>query len=357
MPKEERSSPRLITYREAINEALSQAMEHDPKVLVYGLDVPDHKRIFGSTVGLLEKFGPLRCFGAPLCEEALMGFGLGAALNGLRPVNIHIRVDFLLLATNQLINMVSNFHYTTGGKLKVPLTIRAIIGRGWGQGMQHSKTLHSLFAHIPGLKVVMPTTPADAKGLLLAAIWDDNPVIVLEHRWLYDATGEVSLNPDQAIIPLGQARILRKGEDLTVVATSWMNVEALQAAEILERVQGVSIEIIDPRTISPLDHEIIINSVEKTKHLIVADLDWLPCGFSAEVTARVQEVLFGRLQSPITRLGFAFSPCPTTRPLENQFYPNALSIIREVEKKLNLPLTDLSREEFYSYEKKFKGPF
>lgn len=345
---------RKISYCEALNEAMFQEMERDPTVFVYGLGVPDHKRIFGSTAGLLEKFGSERCFDTPLSEDAMTGFGLGAAINGMRPIHIHIRVDFLLLAMNQLANMVSSYNYTSAGKMKVPLVIRAIVGRGWGQGIQHSKSMYSVFAHIPGLKVILPTTPRDAKGLLISAIRDDNPVIFIEHRWLYWQENEVPKEP--YTIPLGDANVLREGEDITVVATSWMNVEALKAAEILSK-RGISIEIVDPRTIAPFNEKLIIKSVEKTGRCIVADNDWLNCGFSAEVAARVSEKCFGILKSPIYRIGFAPTPCPTVRHLENEFYPNAVNITRAIEKMLGLDSIDLSKEEFYSHEKRFKGPF
>ncbi len=343
------------SYRDAINSAITAEMRRDDSVFVYGIDVADHKRIYGTTTGLLEEFGEKRCFSTPLAEEALAGFGLGAAINGLRPINVHIRVDFLLLATNQIINMISSFHYGSGGKLKVPLVIRAVIGKGWGQSYQHSKSLHSLFAHIPGLKVVMPTTPADAKGLLISAIRDDNPTIFLEHRFLYDVVDEVG--EDDEPIEIGKSTKLTTGSDLTIVATSWMNVEAKEAAAILRKKHGVSVEVIDPRTIYPLDDQLIINSVRKTKHLIIADYDWLNCGFSAEVATRVYEKCYGLLKSPITRIGFTHAPCPCTRPLEDVFYVNAQTIIREAEKKLNLRVSDLSSETFYTYENKFKGPF
>lgn len=345
---------RIISYRQALNEALYQEMEKDERVFVYGLDVDDHKRTFGSGEGLLERFGAKRYFSTPLSEDAMMGFGIGAAINGLRPINVHIRVDFLLLAMNQLVNMATSLSYGSNGKLSVPLVIRAIIGRGWGQGFQHSKTLQSIFAHIPGLKVVMPTTPYDAKGLLTSAIRDNNPVLILEHRLLYWQKGPVS--QESFTVPIGQANVLRHGNDITIAATSWMNVEAYVAAKIMEK-HGVSVEIIDVRSIAPLDDQLIADSVNKTGHLIVADYDWANCGFSAEVAARISEKCFGRLKSPITRIGFAPTPCPTTRPLENEFYPSAADIIRVVETKLNLKPINLSNEEFYNYENKFKGPF
>lgn len=345
---------RRISFGEALREAMWQAMEADPTVFVYGVTVPSHARIFGTTEGLVEKFGQERCFDTPICEEAMTGFALGAAISGLRPIHVHIRVDFLLLAMNELVNMISTYSYGVNGRVKVPIVIRAVVGRGWGQGYQHSKSLHSYFAHIPGLKVVLPTTPRDAKGLLMAAILDDSPVVFIEHRWLYWAIEDVPEEP--FTIPLGKSNVLRRGRDVTVVATSWMNVEALKAAEILDR-HGVSLEIVDPRTIAPLDDEPILESVEKTGHCIVADNDWVHCGVSAEIAAQVAEKCFGKLRSPVTRIGFAHTPCPTVRCLENRFYPNAVDIIQAVETKLGLAPIDLTGEDFYSHERRFKGPF
>lgn len=345
---------RKISYRTAINQALYQEMERDNSIFTYGIDVADHKRIFGSTTGLLEKFGPQRVFSTPLSEEALLGFGLGAAICGLRPINVHIRVDFLLLAINQLVNMVASYHYGSDGKLQVPLVIRAIIGKGWGQSYQHSKSLQSFFAHIPGLKVVMPTTPADAKGLLISAIRDNNPVVVLEHRMLYDVEDEVPIEPIP--IPLGKGQILKKGKDITIIATSYSVVQALKAAEVLEN-RGVNVEVIDPRSIFPLDEDLIIKSVEKTGHCIIADYDWTFCGFSAEIATRIYEKLSRKLKSEVVRFGFAPTHCPCTRPLEDEFYTDAVDLIRAVETKLKLKQIDLSKETFYSYENNFRGPF
>lgn len=354
MSKLRKLATKKISYRTAINQALHQEMERDNSIFVYGIDVADHKRIFGSTAGLLEKFGSERVFSTPLSEEALLGFGLGAAISGLRPINVHIRVDFLLLAINQLINMVASYHYGSDGKIPVPLVIRAIIGKGWGQSYQHSKSLQSLFAHIPGLRVVMPTTPADAKGLLVAAIRDNNPVLVLEHRMLYDVEDEV---PVASIpTPLGKGQILKKGKDITIIATSYSVVEAVKAAEVLEK-RGVSVEVVDPRSIFPLDEDLIVKSVEKTGHCIIADYDWIFCGFSAEIATRIYEKLSHKLKSKVLRLGFAPTHCPCTRPLEDTFYTDAIDLIRAVEKKLKLKETDLSQETFYSYESKFRGPF
>lgn len=345
---------RRLSYCDALNEATVQEMERDPTVFVYGIGVPDHKRIFGTTANLVERFGASRCFDTPLAEDAMTGFGLGAALRGMRPIHIHIRVDFLLLAMNQLVNMVSSFTYGTGGRVKVPLTIRAVVGRGWGQGFQHSKSLHSYFAHIPGLKVVLPTTPRDAKGLLTAAIRDDNPVLCLEHRWLYWAEDEVPEEP--FVTPIGKSHVLRTGSDVTIVATSWMNVEALRAAEVLEK-HGISCEIVDPRTISPLDIDPILASVRKTGRILVADNDWVPCGLGAEIAARIVETCPEALKVPLRRLGFAFTPCPTVRSLENEFYPNAASIVREICALLKTTEIPVMQDSLYSHERRFKGPF
>jgi pyruvate dehydrogenase E1 component beta subunit len=343
----------MITFREAVNRALMNEMEADPTVFVYGLDVPDHKRIYGTTQGLVEKFGSQRCFGTPLSEEAMTGVALGAAMSGLRPVHVHIRADFMLLGMNQIANMISNIQYLSGGRIRVPLVIRAVIGRGWGQSAQHSKSLHSVFAHFPGLKVVLPTTPQDAYSLLRSAIRDDNPVIYLEHRWLHDTVGEVD---EDRLVPLGPPGLLREGRDVTVLATSWMNVEALKAAEVLAK-RGVELEVIDVRTIAPLEEQPMVASVMKTNHCIVADHDWVFCGFASELAATISYRCFGVLKAPVERLGYAPVPCPTTRPLETLFYPSAVDIIRTVERMLELEEADLSGESFYSYEQRFKGPF
>ena len=347
-------SMRKLDYAGAIREATAQEMERDPRVFVYGIGVPTWSSIFGTTKGLPEKFGKERCFDTPISEDAMTGFGLGAAIRGLRPIHVHIRVDFMILATNQLINMVSNYTYSTGGKLKVPLVVRAIIGRGWGQGAQHSKSLFSNFTHIPGLKVIAPTTPSDMKGMLTAAIRDDNPVICFEHRWLYWAEEDVPEEPYE--IPLGVGRILRPGKDVTVVGLSWMNVEARLAADILAK-RGVSIEIVDPRTLAPLDEDLIVESVKRTGRCIIADCDWVDSGFSAELSARINEKCFGKLKAPVKRIGFAHTPAPTVRELENEFYPNARTIVHAVEDMLGLEAANLDGQDFFSHERRFRGPF
>lgn len=344
---------REITFCEALNEAMVQEMRRDENVFIYGIGLPDPGSIFGSTGNILQEFGDKRCLDMPLAEDSMMGFGLGAAINGLRPIYIHIRIDFLLLAMNQLVNMVSTYKYMTG--LSVPLVVRVIVGRGWGQGMQHSKSMQATFAHVPGLKVIMPTTPYDAKGLLISAIRDNNPVISIEHRWLYWMLGDV---PEESYeIPIGKSIVRKTGSDLTIVATSWMNVEARRAIDILEKHHGLSIELIDPLTISPFDSETVVESVLKTKNALVADNDWVNCGFSAEVASKIYEKCYSVLQTPIERIGFAETPCPTVRILEDVFYPNAMTIVRAVENKFHLKECEVDEVNLYSHENKFKGPF
>jgi len=345
---------RVASYKDALREAMHQAMASDPTVFVLGVGVPSHAKIFGTTEGLVETFGPERCFDTPISEEAMTGFALGAAISGMRPIHVHIRIDFLMLAINQLVNNISSYAYSTGGKMKAPLVIRAIIGRGWGQGFQHSKAMISQFTHVPGLKVIAPTSPSDAKGMLTAAIRDDNPVVCLEHRWLYWGEEEVAEEP--YALPIGKARTLRPGADVTIVGISWMNIEALRAADVLAR-HGVEVEVVDPRTLSPLDDDHIFESVKKTGRCIVCDCDWLNSGFSAEVAARVSEQCFDSLKTPVRRLGWAFTPCPTVRELENEFYANATDIVRAVEDMLGLDRIDVPEHLTYSHERRFKGPF
>jgi pyruvate dehydrogenase E1 component beta subunit len=342
-----------MAFPEAINLAMTREMEADPNVFAFGIDLQDHKRTFGSGRGMVEKFGIERYFGSPLSEAAATGIAIGAAGCGLRPIHVHARADFALLSMNQLVNMASNKSYYSNGKFKVPLVVRAIIGRSWGQGAQHSKSLHSVFAHFPGLKVVLPSNPQDGYGLLRAAIRDDNPVIFLEHRWLYDLVGEVDENLE---VPLGQCRVQCEGTDITIVSCSWMTVEATQAARILSE-NEISAEVVDVRTAAPLDSKTITESVRKTGRAIIADNDWTTCGLSAEISAQITESCFDRLKAPPLRIGFAPVPCPTTRPLENLFYPSAREIVRAAEKLLGLPEIDLSGESFNEYERRFKGPF
>ena len=314
---------RILTYAEAIREATEQEMARDPLVIVLGIGVDDFKAICGTTKGLVEKFGRDRVFDTPLSEDAMTGVSIGAALAGLRPIHVHIRMDFVLLAMNQIVNIAAKSRYMYGGAVSVPIVVRSIIGRSWGQGAQHSQSLHSYFMHVPGLKVVAPSTPYDAKGCLIQSIRDDNPVMFIEHRMIHYQKGHV---PEyEYIVPFGKARVLSVGEDVTLVGISHMVVECLRAQKYLDDV-GISAEVIDPISLSPLDMGAIVESVKRTGRLIVVDTAWTSCGASAEIIAQLTERLQGSKEIRLQRMGFEPVTCPTTKNLENLFYPNAQKI-------------------------------
>src|SRR5918911_3275204 len=251
------SIDRPLSFVDAIREATDQEMARDPAVLLFGLDVDDPKAILGTTKGLVERFGRERVFGTPLSEDAMTGAAIGMALAGLRPIHVHIRMDFLMLAMNQLVNVAAKSRYMYGGSVSVPLVVRAMIGKSWGQGAQHSQGLHSFFMHVPGLKVVAPATPFDAKGCLIAAVRDDNPVLYVEHRLLHSRRGPVPAEPYS--VPPGKARITAPGEDVTLVGISYMQAECLRAHRYLQEV-GIRAEVIDPVWLSPLDSDTIAES-------------------------------------------------------------------------------------------------
>lgn len=310
-------------FASAINDALHQAMELDPTIICYGLGVTDPKAVFGTTANLEQRFGPERVFDMPTSENAMTGVAIGAALNGIKSIVTHQRIDFFLLAMDQLVNSAAKWHYMFGGQNTVPITIRLIIGRGWGQGPTHSQNLQAWFAHIPGLKVVMPTTPEDAKGLLLASIFDPNPVIFLEHRWLHNTIGEVPEGDTR--VPLGRARVARTGTDITIVSMSYMTVEALHAAEFLKE-HGVSCEIIDLRTIKPLDWETVFASVSKTGRLLALDSGFTTGSVAGEIVARVAMEQFSALKCAPARLAMPDVPEPTSPALTKGFYVRAADI-------------------------------
>jgi pyruvate dehydrogenase E1 component beta subunit len=320
---------RKIKYVEAINEAFHQMMEKDERVFVIGVGVNSPWYVGQSMVGLWDKFGDKRVIDPPVSENAITGIAIGAAMAGMRPVVIHPRMDFMYLAMDQIVNHAAHWHYMFGGKVNVPVVIRGIINRGGEQAAQHSQALHGLFAHIPGLKIVMPSTPYDAKGLLVASILDDNPVIYIDDRWLYEEEGEV---PEEIYsVPIGKAVIKKKGSDVTVVATSYMVVEALKAAELLEK-ENIRIEVIDLMTIKPIDKETLFNSVKKTGRLIVVDASWRTCGISSEICSLVQEEFFEYLNSPILRVTLPDTPAPASSTLEKVYYPRAEDIVTTVRK-------------------------
>ena len=345
---------RELTYADALYEAVYQEMCSDDSVFVFGLGVDDVKGMYGTTKDLHKVYGDLRNFDTPISEDAMTGVAIGAALAGMRPIHVHQRMDFLLLCMNQLINVASKTSYCFGGMFSVPIVVRAIIGRSWGQGAQHSQALHSYFMHSPGIKVAAPVTPHDAKGCMISAIRDNNPVVFVEHRMLYKNTGIVPIS--QYEVPFGKARKLKEGNHITIVAISHVIVEALRASQCLQEI-GIEAEIIDPVTLTPIDIKTIIESVKKTKKLLVVDNGWICAGASAEILAQVSESEEIKTMITAKRMGFAPTPCPTTKVLENQFYPNAESIASEVF-KLVKGESDWEPSIGESKEiSEFKGPF
>jgi pyruvate/2-oxoglutarate/acetoin dehydrogenase E1 component len=346
---------RKISYVDAIQEATEQEMTIDKRVVIYGLDVDDPKAIQGTTKGLLKKFGQSRVFGTPLSEDAMTGAAAGMAMGGLRPIHVHIRMDFMMLAMNQLINVIAKSSYMYGGQVNLPLVIRSMIGKSWGQGAQHSQGLYSFFMHVPGLKVVAPTTPYDAKGCLLAAIRDDNPVIFVEHRILHFQKGFVPKK--QYTVKPGEARITEKGKDVTLVGISQMQLECIKAKVYLESV-GISAEVIDPIWLSPLDIDTITRSVAKTGRLIVVDNDWITCGASSEIAVSVFERLQGKKDIRIKRMGYAPVTCPPSPPLEKLFYPDGSKIAQAAYRMIkNRKSNWLPKDSKDMQEIEFKGPF
>lgn len=326
---------REIRFVDALREALEQCMSHDPRVYVMGLGVPDPGAIFGSTRGLRERFGEDRVLDMPVAENGMTGIAIGSALAGMRPVLVYQRVEFMLLAVEQIVNQAAKWHYTFNGRGHVPLVLRVIMGRGWGQGPQHSQSLHSWFGHIPGLKVVMPFTPADAGGLLISAIEDDNPVLFFEHRWLYNLCGPAGEQLKR--VPFGKARILQEGSDVTLFGVSHMSYECLRAAKLLEQ-WDISCHVVDLRSVRPLDSACILESAARTGRVLVADSDWGAYGFSAEIIALVTENVFGALRAAPVRMTWPDHPLPTSHALNRNFYPDAGSIARAVFGMLQRPV-------------------
>jgi len=324
VPVDASAAGRSCSYADAIREALDQAMSLDPAVFVMGQDVDAPTAMFGCTRDLHRAHGAARSFDTPLAENAMMGIAVGAALGGMRPVYMHNRPDFLLLAADQLINHAAKWHYMFGGRVGVPLVVWACIGRGWGSAAQHSQALHGLFMHAPGLKLVMPSTPSDAKGLLLSAIADENPVLVMEHRWNFRQTGHVP--EDLYRVPIGQGIIRRRGTDVTIVSVSHMVHEASRAAEVLcER--GVDAEVLDLRTLKPVDEALLLDSVSRTGRVVVADCGWLTGGVTAEIAALLAQKAFSCLRAPIERVACPDTPTPAGVTLEEGFYVGEQHIV------------------------------
>ncbi len=319
-----------LRYIDGIQQALQEEMHRDETIRVLGEDVTLGGP-FGATKGLVEEFGDSRIINTPISEATIVGMAVGAAVTGLRPVLEIMFIDFITLGMDQLVNHAAKLHYMTGGQLEVPLTIRATGGVGGGYGAHHSQSLEAWFTHVPGLKVVAPYTPADAKGLLKSSIRDNNPVLFLEHRGLYWSRGEDL--PAEEVIPLGQAVIRRPGKHVTVLAVSKMVGIALKAAETLAE-EGIEVEVIDPRTLAPLDLETIVSSVRRTGHLVIAHEAVETGGVGAEIASQVQEAAFRELAAPVLRVGAPFSPVPTSIALEKAFVPGPERIVETVRKSI-----------------------
>ncbi|HEY53038.1 MAG TPA: alpha-ketoacid dehydrogenase subunit beta [Caldilineae bacterium] len=321
---------RELSYAEALREALRQAMTADPNVFMIGEDIGVYGGAFGVSAGLIDEFGSERIIDTPISEAAITGACIGAALTGMRPVGEIQFMDFITLSMEQLVLQAAKIRFMFGGKAKVPFVLRTPAGSGTGAAAQHSQSLENWFVHVPGLKVVMPSTPYDAKGLLRAAIYDDNPVIFVEHKLLYKTKGPVPEAPYE--IPLGQSKVVREGTDLTLIATSIMVVRALQAAEKLAE-EGVEVEIIDPRTLSPLDMAPIEASIKKTGRALVVHEAVKTGGFGGEVAARIVESeAFDYLEAPVRRLAGLDMPIPYNRTLEYHTVPQVEDIVAEARK-------------------------
>jgi len=317
------------TYREAVRDALARALREDENVFLMGEDIAEMGGSMAVTQGLLDEFGPKRVRNTPISEMAIVGSGIGAALQGMRPIVEIMYEDFLTLSMEQLVNQAAKHRTMSGGQLKVPLTIRTQGGAGWSPGAQHAQQLEAWFVHVPGLKVVFASTPEDVRGLLWSSIYDDNPVVFFEHRTLYPVKGEV---PDELEpIPLGKARIHREGTDVTVVATGRLVHDALTAAEQAEQ-DGISVEVVDPRTLLPLDEETIVESVKKTTRCVTAHEAVTRGGFGSELTAVIQHGAFDYLDAPIERVGSKFAPLPFAPVMEQHVVPHVEDVLDAIKR-------------------------
>jgi pyruvate/2-oxoglutarate/acetoin dehydrogenase E1 component len=323
------STDRKLAYSLAINEAFHQAMTADESVFLIGQGTKSPWYVGNTAQGLLERFGEARVIDTPVSENAMTGAAVGAAIAGMKPVVVHPRMDFMFYAMDPIINQAANWHYMNGGKASVPVVFWGIINRGAEQAAQHSQAIHGLFANIPGLKVVMPATAYDAKGLMIAAIQDPNPVVFVDERLLYRREDTV---PEEIYtVEIGKGFIRKEGKDVTIIAVSLMVHEALKAAEVLAA-EGVEVEVIDLRTVKPLDQEMILNSVRKTGRVVVADVGWKSFGVSSEIAALVVENAFDALKAPVLRIALPDCPAPASRNLEEVYYPTVENIVQAVRK-------------------------
>src|SRR5215467_12851415 len=318
-----------VTYREAVRDALAKALREDERVFVMGEDIAEMGGSMAVTQGLLEEFGPGRVRNTPISEMAIVGSGIVAAIQGMRPIVEIMYEDFLTISMEQLVNQAAKHRTMSGGQVTVPLTVRTQGGAGWSPGAQHAQQLEAWFVHIPGLKVVFPSTPTDVRGLLWSSIYDDNPVVFFEHRTLYGIKGEVPEKIEP--IPIGKARVHREGEDVTVIATGRLVHASLTAAEEAEK-EGISVEVVDPRTLQPLDEEALVGSVKKTNRAVVAHEAVTRMGFGAEVASVLQYQAFDWLDAPIERVGAKFAPLPFAPVMEAFVVPHAEDVLAAIKR-------------------------
>jgi pyruvate dehydrogenase E1 component beta subunit len=347
---------RIKTYAEAINEALHESLKKDKNLICYGMGVGDPKEVFNTTKNLQNTFSKNRVFDIPASENALTGIAIGCAIKNCRVVLTHQRADFALLSMDQIINNASKFHYIFNGKIKVPITIRLIVGRGWGQGATHSQSLQSIFSHFPGLKVVMPSSPDDAKKLLISSIFDPNPVIFLEHRWLHDQRGMVEIGFKKK--DLGKANLINKGKDLTIISVSYMTSEAKLATRILEQ-NNIGVDLIDLASIKPLDTKTIIKSIKKTGRLIIVDTGFNFLSIASEIISIISTTSIKYFKFEPIKLTMPDIPVPSSFNLTKKIYPTYIDIIKksEIVLKKKIKFKKIKKDKHDVPNNFFTGPF
>ena len=354
-----------ISTSQAIRDGLLEVAKSDPSVVFFAQGVEDPTAVFGTLKDIGKSIDPTRMVEMPIAENGMIGIAIGAAVSGQRPIVSLHRVEFALLAMEQIINNAAKISFLSGGVECVPILLRMIVGRGWGQGPNHSQSLESVFGHIPGLKVIMPTYPADAKGMMISAVKDNNPVISIENRWCHYVEGKVQ--DGYYLSPLDGPKVIRAGKDYTIVSSSYMTLEAMMAAEILDKIQ-IKIEVIDLRVVRPLRMEVIEKSVKKTGSLMTVDLGWTTYGVGAEIVSRVATSNLRDLKNPPIRLGVADKPTPSSRGLIPGHYPDAVTIVQDIclslkvdsslrLKAMNIATDQRKKNPIDTPHPSFKGPF
>ena len=346
---------REITYSQSIKEALEQSLARDKNIIIMGLGVDDPKGVFGTTLNIHKKFKK-NVYDLPTCENSFTGFGLGLAISKFKPIIVHQRVEFSLLSIEQIFNQIAKWNYMSGGKVNVPMVIRLIIGKGWGQGPQHSQSLETIFAHIPGLKVVSPSNAKDAKGMLISSIKDPDPVIFFEHRWLHSIKDQVPKK--YYLTKINKAKIIKRGADITIISFSYALIESLRAVNFLKKI-NINCELIDLRCLRPIDKKTIISSVKKTGKVLIVDNGWTTNGISAEISSVINENIDKKIV--VRRIGVYNVPIPSTPSLAKYCYPDEISVIEIISKMLKkyVPkkIMPKRRKNLDQPDSNFKGPF